>query len=134
MVHALKQNEPTAIVDDCDDATPPVALRLGFGRRHHLACRCQAQRLLVQELGGSALRKEKDRCERKAPGNSVPHGNPLFDLKTAIAPPLGRSPHRCRRTPAIRCISSGVSCIAIVRICSLMSFCRNPWAKAASWR
>ena len=29
---------------------------------------------------------------------------------------------------------AGVNCVATVRICSLMSFWRNPWANAASWR
>jgi hypothetical protein len=44
VVHAFEQNDPTAVVDDRDDARPVVALRLGLGRRHHLPSCCQAQR------------------------------------------------------------------------------------------
>jgi hypothetical protein len=50
VVYAFEQNDPTAVVDDRDDATPVVALRLGLSRRLHLPRRFQAQRLPLQEL------------------------------------------------------------------------------------
>src|SRR5208283_5310141 len=73
MVHVLEENHPAAIVDDRDHTTSVIALGLSLGRRHHLACRCQAQRSPRAERRGAILGEEGALC-KGGRGGTQPQG------------------------------------------------------------
>jgi hypothetical protein len=73
MVHAFEENEPSAVVDDRQDAAPVVVLRLGLGGGDHLPCRFQAQRFLVQKLRLSVRSRQDSHRGGNANGEDAFH-------------------------------------------------------------
>jgi hypothetical protein len=53
MIHSQHQNRPSPIVDDRNDASQMIALRLELRGRHHLLRSRQGEHLLFRQLGRS---------------------------------------------------------------------------------
>ena len=62
-----------------------VTLCLYLGRRGHLPCRFQAQRLLLQQLGSRARPEQNERSKDEAAGDSVAYRYPLSIFEVATA-------------------------------------------------